>query len=150
VLDTAVKTTPAAAGASAKSDTTVNVVATRKIPMWGADFTWWYEFFHGDIASTDSTRRTTWLLLDAGLAMRSLRGDFASDDAKAERTRLLQASGTSFVGLDVGMIMLYNGIRSTINYYWMPGCSVRGLCGGQIVASVSLDAALASGLLNRR
>jgi hypothetical protein len=150
-FDTTIKVTPAAQGSTtpAKADTTVGVGETARVPMWGLSATVWYEFFRGDLRGTDSSRRPVALLLDVGGSYRALRGDIAADEFSDLRTRLLQEDKTAYLGIETGLTMTYNNVTSRFTYYWFPNCKARGLCGGQIVAGVSLDASIASELLRR-
>lgn len=150
-FDTTIKTIPPAQGSSGPTtvDTTVLVRETARVPMWGASVSLWYEFFRGDLRGTDSSRRTVALLLDVGASYRALRGDIAGDDFSALRKTLLQESRTAYLGFETALAMTYNNVTSRFTYYWFPNCKARGLCGGQIVAAVSLDASIASELLRR-
>lgn len=131
-------------------DTTKVVTATSQVPMYGIDAAWSYEFFRGAIVSSDSAKRAAAMWLDVGYSRRAIRGDIGStsEETTAIRQKLLGSSQRTFDGYHAALTLSYGQIESKLTYLWLNG-DVRGLSGGQVIASVSLRAALASGLLKR-
>jgi hypothetical protein len=150
-FDTTIRTTPAPQGSagSATADTTVRVGETARVPMWGAGAGVWYEFFRGDLRGADSSRRPVALVLDVDVAYRALRGDIAAEESSVLRSALLGERKTEYLGFATALAMTYNNVTSRFTYFWFPQCKARGLCGGQIVAALALNAPLASELLKR-
>jgi hypothetical protein len=133
-----------------QTDSVSNVVTASTIPMWGSDVGVWYAFFQGNLPSTDTVARPVSMLLDVSWAHRALRGDISGGTASQQATRqaLLNTTATNFDGLGVGLTLVFNQVRSNLTYYRFGG-AVNGLSGGQIVATVEIQAAFASGLLRR-
>ena len=88
------------------------------------------------------------MIVDAGYVLRSLRGDLTSSRKDSVRNDLLRTTTTRFQGYEVGLTLVYDQLRSSFTYYFLSS-NVDGLSRGQIVATVELRAALASGLLRR-
>lgn len=132
-------------------DTVQVVTATSQVPLYGIDAGWSYEFFRGAITSSDSSNRPAAMWLDVGYSRRAIRGDIGSKSEVTTviRTRLLGSAQRTFDGYHAALSLAYGQVESSLTYLWLNG-DVRGLSGGQVVASVSLRAALASGLLRRQ
>jgi hypothetical protein len=135
---------------SADTDSVETVSSVTQVPMYGIDLGLWYRFFDGGITGSDSSHRPASMILDFGYSRRALRGDLgASDGPLAQlRAKLLQAPEKTFSGLHLGLTVSYNQIQSSFTYYHFDG-EVIGISAGQVVASVSLNAALASGVFKR-
>lgn len=130
------------------ADTVDKVLEVSDVPILGASIGAWYSFFDGTLGTSDSVNRPVGMVIDAGYVMRSMRGDLTSGKRDAVRSGLLGSDATRFSGWETGLTLIYDQIRSNFTYYYF-GNSVDGLSRGQIVATVELRAALASGLLRR-
>lgn len=131
-----------------QTDSVEQVIDSEEVPIWGTGLSGWYMFFDDALVGSDSTRRGVSMVLDGGVLLRAVRGDIGAESSDALRKRLLGTDRTLFPGFEIGLTMIYDQIRSSFTYYYLPG-QANGLTGGQIVAAVDLRGALASGLLRR-
>jgi hypothetical protein len=136
------------ASAPDSSDSVERILEVSDVPILGASLGAWYTFFEGAVGTSDSVFRPVSMVLDAGLVSRFVRGDIAATKNDSIRTRLLGTTDHRFAGAEIGLTLVYDQIRSSFTYYHLSG-NVDGLSRGQIVATVELRAALASGLLAR-
>lgn len=135
--------------AGGQGDSVTTVTGVTEVPMWGVGLGVWYSFFDAPLAADSGGGRAA-MLLDLGLAHRAIRGALGgtSEAQTALRDSLLNDRRHDFTGLEVGLTLQYNQVRSTFTYYLFNG-HADGFSGGEIVATVSLDAAIASRLLTR-
>jgi hypothetical protein len=115
--------------------------AATDVPVWGVGVGVSYSFVNGTVGTNSVA-----MVLDAGLALRALRGDLYAQDSV--RQRLLGDTRRDFAGLELGLGIEYNEIKAGLTYYWMNG-NVDGVSHGQVVAGISIQANLNSGKVNQ-
>lgn len=141
---------------TAAPDTVDQVVATTEVPTWGVGLDLSYTFFREAITTSDGSTRPIYMVLDMGVMRRAVRGDITDsvvDSKTGARTaplsnKLLGTGRRNFDGVEVGLSMIYDKIRTTFTYVRLND-EVPGLSRGQIVAAAEIRAAIASGLLRR-
>ncbi len=145
-------TTVVGAPVGSPGDTTTRITGTREVPTWGGGVDLSYTFFQGAVQTAqgaDLGGQPVYMVLDVGYAHRSLRGDLTSPALAGLRDALLGTHRQkNYDGLEVGLTMQFNQVRSSFTYVLLNG-GVNGLSRGQIVGAVDLRAVLASGLLRR-
>jgi len=123
---------------------TDTVTSTIDVPVWGAGLGLSYTFIDDRLDNKDLA-----MVLDVGLATRNLRGDLAADRRSDLRESLLGTDRRNFYGLEMGLAMQYENVGAALTYYFF-GSDVDGLSHGQVVAGVSIHAALNDWFLGRR
>lgn len=118
------------------------VLDTRIVPAWGSGLGLTYTFVNGMLEDSNQVG----MVLDVGLATRSIRGDIAGMDSV--RTSLLGTDSKNFIGGEFSFNLQYNTIQAGLTYYYMTG-DVAGFSRGQIVAGVSLQSNLNSKRIKR-
>jgi hypothetical protein len=133
------------------TDSVKTVSSVAIVPMYGIDLGLWYQFFDGRITGSDSSSRPAAMILDLGYSRRALRGDLGAADGHLStvRAELLQTPNKTFTGIHLGLTLRYNQVESSFTYFRLDGSAI-GISGGQVVASVSLNAALVSGVFRRQ
>ena len=119
-----------------------------EVPVWGMGAGLYYQFFGGSINDSNYVA----MLLDVGWAKRNLRGDLFSDGRKElgreeVRLALLGSSERAYSGLELGLSMVFNGLKAGMTYYYFGRGNkphVDGLTGGQVVAGIGIQTTLAS------
>ena len=128
-------------------DTNGTITKTTQVPAWGWGVGVFYRFVQGTIGGSEHPKdaKDVAMILDLGLAARSLRGDLYNQPST--RTALLGTDKRNFYGPEVGLGLQYDMIKAGITYYFMDG-TVKGLSNGQIVVGVGIQANLNSGVLS--
>lgn len=123
-------------------NTTGQATATQIVPSWGSGAGFSYTFINGELEDSNKVA----MVLDVGVATRSIRGDISANDAA--RSALLGTTSRNFVGGEFSLNMQYNMVLAGITYYYMSG-SLSGFSRGQVVAGVSLQSNLNSKALKK-
>ena len=133
----------------ASGETRTRVLDAMEVPIWGLGLALTYTFFD-DVMQGEESSWPVAMALDVGYARRAIRGNLASDrpTRRALRSVLLLTEDTDFGGLEIRLGLRYKDVLSSFTYYRMRG-DIDGFSGGQILAVVSLQAVLNSGLLRR-
>ena len=122
-----------------------------EVPVWGAGYSLYYQFFRGMINDTNSVS----MALEVGRAHRHLRGDLFSPGRDggvtarrlAVRDTLIGTPKRNFRGWEFGLTLNYRDLHGGITYYYFPakqGMGIDGLTGGQVVAGISIQPTIAS------
>lgn len=128
---------------SATGDSLVAATTDAAIMGLGAQLT--LEVINGELSNTP-----IYAAVDFGVSARQLFGDIANSEAEAEalKRRLYGSTRETFVGLELGLVIQVNNIKSGLTYYFYDGDS-RGLTDGQVVAGFGIQSNLFSGLLRK-
>lgn len=87
------------------------------------------------------------VILDLGIAHRSIGGDFARSGTEPEKVReQFGISGLRRTGLEAGLLVTYGGLKAGATYYHFGGNS-PGISRGQVVAGFAVQTTLAKGRL---